>query len=463
MNLHSLKDRLNRQPASHKRKYHYTFQETLGAGAFGVVRRAVNNDTHEAVAVKVILKRKLKDQRDIDAISEEFRILSKLSHPNIVEFKEWFASKEKFYMVTQLCLGGELFDKIVEKGSFTESDACVVFSALVGAVQYLHHRNIVHRDIKPENLLYASKDPDSRLMLCDFGVAHELISSEELIMEAAGSLGYAAPEIFTGEGHSKPVDVWSLGVVLYTILSGLSPFEAQSSEQFLEEVTPGFRPYFHEKYFQHVSEAAKSLITKMLVYDQNMRITIDETASDPWILHAASTKHIDLLPTVRPSLAARKKWRAVVQRVLLAKMIEDLRVDDDNNDDFGDSDGFTVSASETEDESDDDEELRKDKEGSDTVKQLPRKPSASGHSRRRSKSHSSGQSDSSNQRPGHRRLSSSLKDGSRFMQVVLAAAAQAENEKAIVSDKESDQSSSSQNLTNRESGDSKTSSDSKTS
>lgn len=421
MNLHRLKDRLSRQPATHRRKYHYEFQETLGAGAFGVVRKAINKDTHEAVAVKVILKRKLKDSRDVDAVSEEFRILSKLSHPNIVQFKEWFASKEKFYMVTQLCTGGELFDKIVAEGSFTERDASRVFAELVGAVQYLHHRNVVHRDIKPENLLYASAEPSSLLVLCDFGVAKELMSEDEVIMSAAGSLGYAAPEIFTGEGHSKPVDVWSLGVVLYTILSGLSPFEADTAEQFLDEVTPGFAPYFHTKYFQHVSESAKLLITKMLVYDQKNRVTIDEVAQDPWVLRAAQNADVDLLPTVRPTLAARKKWHAVVQRVLLAKMLEDLRTDDGDSD-YGDSDGLTISASETEDEDEGEGE-------GDAKRDCVGTPPG-----QRGRSKSGSYTLTPPARAAHHRSSSSssttLKDGSRFMQVVRAAAAQAAIERA---------------------------------
>ena len=443
MGLRNIKDHLSRQPASHKRKYHYTFGDTLGAGAFGVVRKAVNKDTKEEVAVKVILRRKLRTQKDVDDVIEEFRILAKLDHPNIVAFKEWFASKEKFYMVTQLCTGGELFDKIVNNGRFTEHDASVVFKELVLAVKYMHSKNVVHRDIKPENLLYTSKKPDSPLVLCDFGVARELMNENEVIMVAAGSLGYAAPEVFTGEGHGKPVDIWSLGVVLYTMLSGISPFEASTPENFLEECTPGFKPCFHKHYFTNVSDEAKDLLVKMLDYNQSTRLTIDQVAHHPWVTCDVSHPDYDLLPTVKPSLASRKKWRAAVQKVLLAKMLAELRVDENDDDlDYGDSSGEALSSSDESDSESMSTDMQSHRSSITSYSSKSQNLSVADNKvKPRSNSTNEGKrgpegsfrhrSNSSASHRHQRSGSSSLKDGSRFAQVVLAASAQAEKEKAL--------------------------------
>lgn len=329
MALYSLIDKVTGQPKSHKRKWRYEFGKTLGVGAFGIVREAINLDTQEKVAIKVIYRDKLKSEQAQNAIIEEFLLLDSLHHKHIVSVQEWFESKHKYYMVTQLCTGGELFDKIVEKGNFTERDASVIFRDLVSAVQYLHHRNIVHRDIKPENLLYEYPDEDGTapLVLCDFGIAKRLMSSEDVIWASAGSLGYAAPEVFRKNGHAKPADIWSLGVVLYTTLSGVSPFQAETPEQFIEEVQPGFKPKFYKGYFDNVSDQVKNLITKMLDYNQETRITIDEIANDPWVTSGEQNSSFDLLPVVKTSLSARRKWRAAYERVLLHQMLEDLRVD----------------------------------------------------------------------------------------------------------------------------------------
>lgn len=238
------------QPASYVNKKKYIFGKTLGAGTFGVVRQAKNTETGEDVAVKILIKKALKGNKiQLEALYDELDILQGLHHPNIVAFKDWFESKDKFYIITQLAKGGELFDRILKKGKFTEVDAVRILVEILSAVKYMHSQNIVHRDLKPENLLYIDKSDESPLVVADFGIAKRLKSDEELIYKPAGSLGYVAPEVLTQDGHGKPCDIWSIGVITYTLLCGYSAFRAERVQDFLDECTTGEYPVkFHRPY-----------------------------------------------------------------------------------------------------------------------------------------------------------------------------------------------------------------------
>lgn len=330
--LSSVIHKIASKHAASAKKNTYVFGETLGAGGFGVVRRAHNKQTGEDVAIKIISRSKLKDKTKEDAVIEELGMLSRLHHPHIIAFKDWFEASDKYYMVTQLATGGELFDRIIDCGRFTEEDAARNIRDVASAVQYLHHMNIVHRDIKPENLLYVTKDPDSSLVLCDFGVAKSLDSAKDVVQTAAGSLGYAAPEVFhPEEGHGKPCDIWSLGVVLFTILCGYSPFLAESVNEFMDEVDPGYRVRFIPKYWEGVSESAKDLVSNMIVYDPKERFTIDEVIFHPW-LSGKAPDAVDLMPTIKPGLASRRRWRQAFEKIRLVKQISRLQMDDEGSD-----------------------------------------------------------------------------------------------------------------------------------
>ncbi|CCF57439.1 hypothetical protein KAFR_0C04480 [Kazachstania africana CBS 2517] len=307
-------------------KTDYIFGKTLGAGTFGVVRQARKLSTNEDVAVKILLKKALEGNSvQLQMLYDELSILQRLNHPNIVEFKDWFETKEKFFIVTQLATGGELFDRIVKKGKFTEEDAIKILVQILGAVEYIHSRNIVHRDLKPENLLYIDEADTSPLVLADFGIAKELKSGDELIFKAAGSLGYVAPEVLTSDGHGKPCDIWSIGVITYTLLCGYSAFAAESVEGFLDECTQNDKPVvFHKPYWDNVSEDARKFILRALTLDPTKRPTATALLEDPWILGRNVQKN-DLLPALKKGFDARKKFREAVELVKLNNRIQKLR------------------------------------------------------------------------------------------------------------------------------------------
>lgn len=307
-------------------KTDYVFGKTLGAGTFGVVRQARKLSTDENVAIKILLKKALEGNSiELQMLYDELAILQKLDHPNIVKFKDWFESKEKFYIVTQLAVGGELFDRIIANGKFTEVDAVRIMVQLLSAVEYIHSKNIVHRDLKPENLLYVDKSPNSQLVVADFGIAKELKSGDELIFKAAGSLGYVAPEVLTADGHGKPCDIWSLGIIAYTLLSGYSAFKAESVESFLDECTSGEYPVtFHKPYWDCISQEAKNFILRAVTLDPRQRPTASELLNDPWIV-SKDLQTNDILPGVKKGFDARRKFREAVEIVKLNNRIKKLK------------------------------------------------------------------------------------------------------------------------------------------
>lgn len=262
-------------------------------------------------------------------VLDELEMLQRTRHPHIVRFVDWFESRDKFYIVTQLATGGELFDRICQKGRFTERDAAETMRQVIDAVDYLHHKDIVHRDLKPENLLYLTPDEHSDLVLADFGIAKHLDSPDEQLRTMAGSFGYAAPEVMMKKGHGKPVDMWSLGVITYTLLCGYSPFRAESLPELIAETRSG-HVEFHKRYWKDVSEEAKSFILKLLKADPEERATSTEALKDPWLAGQGATDH-DLLPELLSFMRKARLSRAI-ELVKLSNRIEMLKMQEDAED-----------------------------------------------------------------------------------------------------------------------------------
>ncbi|KAK9368402.1 kinase-like domain-containing protein [Lipomyces kononenkoae] len=326
--LYSIYGKLAHQPASYERKALYRFGRVLGAGTYGIVKTATVIETGEQVAIKIILKKNVKGHESM--VQDELDLLRLVHHDHIVGFRDWFESKDKYYIATQLATGGELFDRIVERGKYTEKDAVKTVSEILEAVDYLHNKNIVHRDLKPENLLYLTPDKDSALVLADFGIAKMLETPNEVLTTMAGSFGYAAPEILMRAGHGKPCDIWSLGVITYTLLCGYIPFRSETVDEFLIEVREN-GVIFHEKYWRDISKDAKEFILAMLHIDPHKRYTTKQLLEHRWISgETATTK--DLLPAIKEGFNARSKLIQAIEAVRLQNRIKALGFEDEDID-----------------------------------------------------------------------------------------------------------------------------------
>ncbi|KAK0985350.1 Calmodulin-dependent protein kinase cmk2 [Friedmanniomyces endolithicus] len=315
-------NKLHGQPESYDRKSKYRMGRTLGAGTYGIVKEA--DCPSGKVAVKIILKKNVKGNDQM--VYDELEMLQKLKHPHIVRFVDWFESRDKYYIVTQLATGGELFDRICDKGKFTEKDASQTIKQVLDAVNYLHENHIVHRDLKPENLLYLTRADDSEIVLADSGIAKHLDTPDGMLKTMAGSFGYAAPEVILKKGHSYPVDMWSMGVITYTLLCGYSPFRSESLADLIDETKHG-RVVFHERYWKDVSQQAKDFIMTLLKPDPQERATSAQALRHPWIKGVGATEH-NLLPEIKTYMA-RAKLRRGIDLVKLANRIEALKMQED--------------------------------------------------------------------------------------------------------------------------------------
>ncbi|KAL1878744.1 Calmodulin-dependent protein kinase cmk2 [Diaporthe australafricana] len=319
-------NRLHGQPESYDKKSKYRFGRTLGAGTYGIVREA--DSPSGKVAVKIILKKNVKGNERM--VYDELDMLQRLKHPNIVRFVDWFESRDKYYIVTELATGGELFDRICEQGKFTEKDAAATIKQVLGAVDYLHSKNVVHRDLKPENLLYLTKAADSDLVLADFGIAKMLDSKDEVLTTMAGSFGYAAPEVMLKKGHGKPVDMWSMGVITYTLLCGYSPFRSENLQDLIEECSNA-QVVFHERYWKDVSEDGKQFIKGLLQPKPDDRWTSSQALNHIWLTGDNATDH-NLIPEIKAYMA-KARLRRGIEMVKLANRIEALKIQEDDSED----------------------------------------------------------------------------------------------------------------------------------
>ena len=216
----------------------YKIEGDLGQGSFAIVKRASHRITGQKVAIKIIKKYELTED-DKNALQNEIDILTNIDHPNIVKLFEVYEDADHYSLVMELMTGGELFDSIIRKETYTEKEASETIRPIIDAIRYCHSMNIIHRDIKPENLLYSTEDPNTRMIkVSDFGLAR-FISLETLASTTCGTPGYVAPEILYQQRYGKECDYWSIGVVLYILLSGIPPFYDDDTLMLFEKIKHG--------------------------------------------------------------------------------------------------------------------------------------------------------------------------------------------------------------------------------
>lgn len=263
----------------------YQTGKVLGRGSFSVVKEAAHLETGEHFACKVISKKLLEGREDL--VRTEINILSKISsgHPNVVTLHDYFETSNNVYLCFDLCTGGHLIERIRTKGKFTESETAKLVRTICEAVKYIHDRGIIHRDLKPENLLFSSTADDAEIMIADFGLSR-MIEEDTMhaINQVCGTPGYIAPEVYKCRGHGRSVDIWSLGIITYFLLSGYIPINRASSPQELNAHKSGNYSFEPEKYWTNVSPAGKDFIKQCLIADPSKRRTASELLHHPWFV-----------------------------------------------------------------------------------------------------------------------------------------------------------------------------------
>ncbi|KAL1023176.1 hypothetical protein UPYG_G00037320 [Umbra pygmaea] len=289
----------------------YTMGPELGRGATSVVFRTEEKQTQKPYAAKV-----LKKTIDKKIVRTEIGVLLRLSHPNIIRLKEIFETETDIALILELVTGGELFDRIVERGYYSERDAAHVIKQILEAVAYLHENGVVHRDLKPENLLYADLSLDAPLKIADFGLS-KIIDEQVTMKTVCGTPGYCAPEILRGNAYGPEVDMWSVGVILYILLCGFEPFFDPRGDQYMYSRILNCDYEFVSPWWDEVSLNAKDLVSKLIVLDPLKRLTVKAALEHPWVLgKAARFSHMDTTQKKLQEFNARRKLKAIMKAVV---------------------------------------------------------------------------------------------------------------------------------------------------
>ncbi|KAK4807972.1 hypothetical protein QYF61_016203 [Mycteria americana] len=273
-------------------------------GATSVVYSCEEKGTGTPYAAKI-----LKKTIDKKIVRTEIGVLLRLSHPNIIKLKEIFETPSEIALVLELVTGGELFDRIVERGFYSERDAAHVVKQILEAVLYLHENGVVHRDLKPENLLYADLSPDAPLKIGDFGLS-KIVDEQDTMKTVCGTPGYCAPEILHGCPYGPEVDMWSVGVITYILLCGFEPFFDPRGDQYMYSRILTCDYEFVSPWWDEVSLNAKDLVRKLIVLDPQKRLTVYQALEHPWVTgKAAKFAHMDSTQKKLQEFNARRKLK----------------------------------------------------------------------------------------------------------------------------------------------------------
>lgn len=259
--------------------------EELGSGAFATVYAVTHRDTGEKFAAKFIEKKSLAEIDQL-RLKTEVDILKRVRHPGVIALKAVCETSKELILVMELASGGELFEKLVSDGKYCEADAVRILQQIISAVEYLHDLNIVHRDLKPENILLKSAN-SKEVKIADFGLS-KIFDDAARMGTVCGSPGYVAPEVLLEDIYGKPVDMWSIGVIAYVLLSGVPPFFSENIRELFQQIMAcDYR--FPSQYWSSVSEEAKDFVRSLLVLEPEKRLTARQALQHPFLTGRSQT------------------------------------------------------------------------------------------------------------------------------------------------------------------------------
>ncbi|KAJ8449857.1 hypothetical protein Cgig2_001513 [Carnegiea gigantea] len=317
-------------PTGHYIEERYELGNELGRGEFGTTYLCTDKLTGEVFACKKISKKKLRTAVDIEDVRREVDIMRRTPyHPNIVTLKDTYEDDDAVHLVMELCEGGELFDRIVSRGHYTERAAAAIMLTIIEVVETCHKNGVMHRDLKPENFLFANRMETAPLKVIDFGLSVTFTPGEKF-NEIVGSPYYMAPEVL--KRHYGPeVDIWSAGVILYILLCGVPPFWAETEQGIAQAIIRSHVDFTREPW-PRVSENAKDLVKKMLNPDPSRRLTAQQVLDHPWLQNATKAPNVYLGETVKARLKQfsvmnklKKKALRVIAEHLSAEEVEGIK------------------------------------------------------------------------------------------------------------------------------------------
>lgn len=309
----------------------YKLGKQLGEGAFSVVKEGQNRTTHKSFAIKIVTKAKLSKEDEI-ALKDEIDVLQDMEHKHIIRLYDVFEEPQHYFLVTEKMMGGELFDRIVQKSYYNEKEARDTCAILFSAIHYCHKKRVAHRDLKPENLLLTSENDDSDIKIADFGFAKRVKEPKSLTTQC-GTPGYVAAEILEGKPYDTQADMWSIGVIVYILLGGYPPFIESNQRTLFRKIRKG-QYEFHEEYWGQVSEDAKDLIRNLLTVDPDTRYDSAKALSNKWIgADAKKLASLDLGTNLAQfkKFNAKRKFKAAVSTVMAANKLNSLGVNFKDN------------------------------------------------------------------------------------------------------------------------------------
>lgn len=287
----------------------YSFGQRLGQGSYGVVIEATHNRSGKKWAIKKVNREKAGSSA-VKLLEREVNILKQVNHEHIIHLEEVFETPKRMYLVTEVCEGGELSAILHRKKHLNENETRHVIHSLASAIAYLHKNDIVHRDLKLENILVKNIENSSELdmklniKVTDFGLSVQKggVGSDKMLQATCGTPMYMAPEVLSAHQYTQQCDTWSIGVIMYTLLSGAPPFVANSEEKLAELINRG-ELHLDSSVLQKISDGAKDVLSRLLKVDPAHRITANELLDNPWVTGDTATQ--------RPSnvLEMMKQWK----------------------------------------------------------------------------------------------------------------------------------------------------------